>query len=157
MPSPCTGSQLLSDRVVSSNFTERFLFLAVVGIAILRASCDAGTLPLQARSPDGKNLIELTGLGEQTNGLGIKISRSGRPLIDITSFTVPLAEGGELSGAATLENIERSKIDEKFTMPWGKTKEVINRCERATAHLSNRLGTRWDIDLAAFDNGVSFR
>src|SRR5207249_2167122 len=60
---------------------------------ILRVSCDAAELPLQVCSPDGKNLIELAGLGEQTNGLGFKVSRGGRPLIDITSFTVRLAEG----------------------------------------------------------------
>ena len=114
-------------------------------------------ITLQVRSPDGKNSIELTGLGAQTNGLGFKISRGSRPIIDITSFTVRLAEGGELSGVATLENIERSKSDKEFPLPWGKTKAVMNRCERATAHLTDRLGIKWDIDLVAYDDGVAFR
>ncbi len=150
-------SSRLSARVVSNNLTKPWLLLAAMCMAILRASCDAAALPLQVRSPDGKNSIELTGFGAQSNGLAFKISRGGRPIIDITSFTVRLAEGGELSGAAMLENIERSKLDERFPLPWGKTKEVVNRCERATAHLTDRLGVKWDIDLVAYDDGVAFR
>lgn len=150
-------SRRLSARVVSNHLAKFCLLLTAVCMAMLEASCVAAALPLQVRSPDGKNLIELTGPGAQTNGLGFKISRGSRPIIDITSFTVRLAEGGELSGAATLENIERSKMDEKFSLPWGKTKEVANRCERATAHLTDRLGTKWEIDLAAYNDGVAFR
>ena len=126
-------------------------------IAILAGSCYGAALPLEARSPDGKNLIELSGLGGQTNKLGFKISRGGRPLIDITSFTVRLAEGGELSDVARLENVDRTKTDEKFSLPWGKTKEVTNRCERATARLTDRRGIKWEIDVAAYDDGVAFR
>lgn len=149
-------SRRLSARVVSNHLTKPCLLLAVC-TAILEASSDAATLPLQVRSPDGKNSIELTGPGAQTNGLGFRISRGSRTVIDITSFAVRLAEGGELSGAATLEKIERSKMDEKFPLQWGKTKEVANRCERATAHFTDRAGVKWDIDLAAYDDGVAFR
>jgi alpha-glucosidase len=73
------------------------------------------------------------------------------------SFMVRLAEGGELSGAATPGDVERSKIDEKFSLPWGKAKEVANRRERASAHFVDQKGIKWDIDLAAYDDGVGYR
>src|SRR5437870_12708561 len=102
---------------------ELWVLVAAGFMAILAVSCDGAALPLKVRSPDGQNSIELTLLGEQTNKLAFKISRGSRPLIAITSFTVRLAEGGELSGVATLENAERGKVDEQFSLPWGNTKE----------------------------------
>jgi alpha-glucosidase len=126
-------------------------------MAILEASCGAAALPILVRSPDGKNSIELTGPGRQPNGLAFKISRGTRPVIEFDSFKVRLAGGGELSGAATLKGIERSRVDKTFWLPWGKTKEVVNRCERATAHFTGHAGIKWDIDLVAYDDGVAFR
>lgn len=131
--------------------------LTIVSTNTLGASPEAAGSSLAVRSPDGKNAIELAGIGDPSTGLGLRVSRSGWMMIEIASFKVRLAEGGELSGAATLKDIERSKLDEAFSLQWGKTKEVANRCERATAHLIDRQGIQWDLDLAAYDDGVAYR
>ena len=147
----------LPKRFVSNSLTMPYLILAAVWMAVPGASADPAASSFQVSSPNGKNSIEVTGIGDQSNGLGIEVSCGGRPILDIASFVVRLAEGGELSGAATLGDIDRSTIDEEFSLPWGKTKVVANRCERATAHLTDRRGTKWDIDLAAYDDGIAYR
>jgi len=131
--------------------------VVVLGWAIFQVSIIATEFPLSVHSPDGKISIELAKPNAQTNGLSFKISRNRRSILEISSFAVRLVEGNELPGAVKMNSVERSKLDEKFSLPWGKTKEVVNRCERATAHFTDRAGVKWDIDLVAYDDGVAFR
>lgn len=155
---PTERSRGLSKNAVNIIHLGRLgLMLMTVSLYALGASPEAAGSSLLVHAPDGKNAIELTGIGDSSGGLGLRVSRGGWPMIEIVSFTARLADGGELSGAATLKDVERSKLDEKFLLPWGKAKNVANRCERATVHLVDRQGILWDIDLAAYDDGVAYR
>ncbi|MBI2424817.1 MAG: glycoside hydrolase family 97 catalytic domain-containing protein [Candidatus Hydrogenedentes bacterium] len=135
----------------------KLLFLAAACSAAAALPAGAAPPPVQVSSPDGKNTIELNGIGDAANGLLFKVSRGGRPIVELAAFEVHLAEGAALSGAARLDGVELSKADEIFPLPWGKSKEVLNRCARATVHLTSDQGTQWDIDLAAYDDGIAFR
>ena len=136
---------------------RRILMSALACMLLLAAARMNAADPLRLRSPDGTNVIELIGIDDPANGLQLKISRNDRPLIDILSLAVRLAEGGELSGAAKLQRIEQSTIEETITLPWGKAKEVLNRCARASVHLIDAHGTQWDLELAAYNDGVAYR
>ncbi len=148
----------LEMRVLTGRELGRVIaVIGVLSLAALVLPVHAAASSIQVTSPDGKNRIELSGIGDASAGLGFTVSRAGRTLIQIDTFKVTLADGGELSASAAMEKSERATVDETFSLPWGKTKEVVNRGERATAHFVDAKGIRWDVDLAANDDGVAFR
>lgn len=118
---------------------------------------DVGAAPLVVRSPDGESTIELSGAGGRDDDLKLLVSRGGRRIVEIASIKVSLAGRGELSGRAKLRDVRHDKVDETFSLPWGKTAKVENRCARATARLIDHQGVAWEIELVAYDDGVAYR
>jgi alpha-glucosidase len=140
---------------------RKILILGVwLPVAILCAVATAATKndKLRAKmgiaSLDGRNVIGL----EQTNSgrVGFTIVRDGVTLVGPSVVGPNLVEGGVIGEHARIRGYETSKTDEKFELPWGKTREVVNRCKVAVVDLeSNKL--RWQIELRAYDDGVAFR
>ncbi len=149
-----SGIQLPSDG--SQELRTKFDEIVLRHIHELEQAA-AGYSHGRVQSPGGKNLLKLSCTGGRAGTLDVEVSRDGRPVMEIASFKVTLKEIGELSGTSTLENIEHSTVNETFVLPWGKTREIINRCERATCHFTNPEGIRWELDLAAYEDGVAFR
>lgn len=149
------------DKVPTTYMRFRFSKTSLpLTLAFLSALAATGCLhsPLAVRSPNGINTIELFVPGDgRAEGLGLNISRAGAPILEIDSLTVRLAERGALSGAAKLLGVERSRTDEKFPTPTGKTSFVLDRSNRVTVRLADAQGVKWNIDLAAYDDGVAFR
>jgi alpha-glucosidase len=142
---------------MSNSFTQSCLLLTLAFSAASASTRGVESAPLVARSPDGNNTIELFGVGGQPNGLGLRVSRGGRHIVEIGSIRVRLSEHGELSGLATLHVVKHDTVDETFSLPWGKTSEVANRCARTTARLVDRHGIEWEVQLVAYDDGVAYR
>jgi len=118
---------------------------------------DAGAAPLVVRSPDGESTIELSDTDGRPDDLRLLVSRGGLRIVEIASIKVSLAGRGELSGRARLRDVRHDNVDETFSLPWGKTATVENRCARATARLTDHHGVAWEMDLVAYDDGVAYR
>jgi alpha-glucosidase len=109
------------------------------------------------QSPDGRNSIALSAADHDGGSVQFTISRNGKPIIGPSPFGPVLATGGTLGKNARIVDVQRGEVDEKFDLPWGKTKTVINRCSTATVTLETPANTRWEVDLRAYDDGVAFR
>lgn len=138
--------------------------LKKVGPLLALLSCMSCAAPhaveaetVRADSPDKANTIEVFGMGVGAEQLGFRISRGDCTVMEITNFTVSLAEIGELSGLAKLRDVKHDTVDEIFSLPWGKTRDVVNRCTQITIRLTDEQGVDWEIDLAAYDDGVAYR
>ena len=108
-----------------------------------------------ARSPDGSNTITLT--VDEDFGPRIQVTRRGREILAAGPLGPRLAEIGRLADGAVLQGTETGTVDETFAVRWGKSREVRNQHAWLRADLKSRGGLAWQIDLAAFDDGVAYR
>ncbi len=129
-------------------------------LLILLAACsragDGGGWTVSVRSPDGKNTITVEVLSGG-NGLTYFIERSGLVLVEHSPIEIILARKGRLDEGARLRGREMDRVDESFTLPWGKCSQVRNICSEARLRLESGAGMLWDLELRAYDDGVAFR
>ncbi len=128
---------------------------AIFAICICGLTALAETV--ETVSPDAANTIQVTGIGEGADRLGIRFSHAGRTALELSNMNIGLEGPGELSGAAQLIDVERARQEQSFTLPWGKSSKVVARAFRATIRLRDAEGIEWEIELAAFDDAVAYR
>ena len=109
-------------------------------------------------SPDGKNSISLQLPGQESRSPVIfAVARSGRTVIEPSALKVSLAQSGSLTEGSHVLDVREDHLDDSFTLPWGKTHLVRNRCSFARLRLRSAGGIFWDLELRAYDDGVAFR
>src|SRR4051812_16866351 len=109
------------------------------------------------RSPDGQNFISLQDARESRGGLELVIGRDKLTVIAASSLGPTLAKVGSFTEGSTIVDAQQGKNYEKFDLPWGKTKSVVNRCATSIITLMSPSKVRWQIELRAYDDGVAFR
>lgn len=131
---------------------------------VLATACWASVLvergdsaPVVAASPDGHNSITLAANDRAGTGVQILVKRRVQEIIRFESVGPRLSQTEALSASSTIADVQLGDINEKFDLPWGKTKTVVNRCSTTTATLVTKKGLRWQIELRAYDDGVAFR
>ncbi|MBI4583179.1 MAG: glycoside hydrolase family 97 protein [Planctomycetes bacterium] len=130
------------------------LVLSLAGAAALAAEAPA----IVVRSPDGKNVMALGFRGEgKERQLLFDVTRKGKLVLEPSKFDAQLAGHTSLAAGARLDKIEKGTSDETFTLPWGKTKVVVDRCSWARARLASGEGVAWELELRGYDDGVAFR
>ena len=138
-------------------FARRFIGQVIVGIAVLMAAhleASADTSEARVQSPDGRNAIVLkTG----NRGVTLTVIRDNQVLFDQSQLSPVLAACGRLSDEAHVVDEQHGDIDETFSLNWGKTSTVLNRCAYAEVTLANSRQVRWQVELRAYDDGVAFR
>lgn len=118
------------------------------------ATPSAGATPVRVASPDER--VELV-LSMAESGMSFSVARSGWPVIESSPLVVSI-DGVEITkGCAPDGDVERGQVDESY--PWrGVHSQAVNRCNTARVPLIHRPGgTRFAIELRAFDDGVAFR
>src|SRR4051812_8521376 len=133
--------------------SPRTLICATIALLCVARPDFAVTL----RSPNGQNFISLQDAREISGGLQLEIGRDKQTIITATSLGPTLARIGSFAEGSTIVDAQQGKIDEKFDLPWGKTKSVANRCATSIITLMSRSKVRWQIELRAYDDGVAFR
>ncbi|HEX3599815.1 MAG TPA: glycoside hydrolase family 97 protein [Lacipirellulaceae bacterium] len=117
----------------------------------------AEVLQTAIQSPDGRNSIVLDAAGGNDSRIRFTISRDGHPIVGPSPLGPVLAAGGPLGTGARITDVQKSKIDESFQLPWGKTSTVVDRCSKAEVTLTTPSNLRWQVELRAYDDGVAFR
>ncbi|MBL9161682.1 MAG: glycoside hydrolase family 97 N-terminal domain-containing protein, partial [Planctomycetaceae bacterium] len=133
------------------------LLLAWLALAT-PASSRAESLPTAICSPDGRNAIDLRAASDNADQIRYTIKRDGRTLIGPSPLGPVLSGGGQLGENARIIDVQLGGVDEIFTLPWGKTTKVTNRCSFALVTLStDDSDLQWQVELRAYDDGVAFR
>jgi alpha-glucosidase len=131
-----------------------------ISLLVLLTGCsgagDRGGRKVSVRSPDGKNAIILETL-KGGNGLTFSVERSGVALIGSSPIEIALAGKGRLDKGVRVRRLKENRLDELFTLPWGKCTQVRNACSEARLRLECGSGILWDLELRAYDDGVAFR
>jgi alpha-glucosidase len=134
--------------------------LLVTATAISSASATRGGEPqkVSVLSPDGTNAVTVRFIRDaDSRPLTYIVKRSGQTVIEPSILEVLLKGSGPLGEGSELVGVEEDRLDEVFTLPWGKSRDVLNRCSRARLRLKSAGGILWNLELRAYDDGVALR
>ncbi len=127
------------------------------GNAVAAAGGNESPVKAVVTSPDGRNSITLEGTGANHDRLRFSVARDGTVLVGPSAIGPKLSAGDVIGEHARIGAVHTSKIDEKFELPWGKTREVVNHAAAASVDLKSDPHLKWQIELRAYDDGVAFR
>src|SRR4051812_34730491 len=138
---------MIEARLTSSCVVTRVL-VRVLCFVVAAASCTNGFAVI-VRSPDGRNFISLDAAGDKGDKGGelqLVVGRDKRTLITGSSVGAVLSTTGLLARGAQIVDVQNGKLDERFELPWGKTKSVADRCSTAVVTLAGSSKIRWQIE-----------
>ncbi len=133
----------------------RFAALLTLSLTLFAASARAQREVI-LQSPDGKVKLQLQ-IAAGGNKLLYSVERGGKPVVEPSPLDVRVAGVGWIAAGSSIQDIQRSTIDETIDLPWGKTSRLRNHCSAATVRLRGAGGIECDIELRAYDDGVALR
>jgi alpha-glucosidase len=111
--------------------------------------------PVSVISPDGQ--IALTLSDDGAAGLVYSIKFHGKRLIAESKLGLELVGQQPLGPWMKLAGTQTESLDETYTLPVGKTREVRDHYNGVRADYSDQDGRKLSIEVRAFDDGVAFR
>jgi alpha-glucosidase len=148
----------------------RWQAAAVVGMVASGAwALGAGTrLAAQDRdvatvtSPDGAIAMRVSRAPAGRGGarrLGYEVAFNGDPVIVRSGLGIELDGQPALGPAMSIVSVTPSAVDETYTLPVGKTREVRNHYRAMAIELreADAPGRHMTLDVRAYDDGVAFR
>jgi len=111
-------------------------------------------LPVTVQSPNSAITLELSLRSE--NRLSYRITMNGKPVVDLSRAGI-IVDGINLGDGVSVAGLERARHDERYRTR-GVHSVAIDRdnaTEIALVHLAT--GTRYFMEIRAFDAGVAFR
>jgi alpha-glucosidase len=136
------------------------LFVILVLAALIGCSGRQGWQEetINVRSPDGKNVISVERMGiKDQSFLAYSIKRDGKTVVKPSPLRIVLAGKGLLTEGVRLKELKEGRLEETFSLLWGKSRSVRNICSEAHLVLENPTGILLDLELRAYDDGVAFR
>jgi hypothetical protein len=125
-----------------------------VSFVLLLASIAAAGEISSLVSPDGNNKIILLNSG---GSLSFAAQRNGRAVVEQSALGLVLA-GEDLSTNLTVEAVsEQRSSRQKYSILVGNRLDVDSELTGKTITLKSASGTKFDIELAASNDGVAFR
>ena len=122
--------------------------------AKLPQSPPASALPLNVTSPDGRIVFEVS--LRSGNRLAYRVTRNGRAAIERSRLGI-LVDGVNLGDNVTAGAVDRGRHDERYRTRGGHSL-ATNRYNSTTVALTHEpSGTRYTLEVRAFDDGVAFR
>lgn len=122
--------------------------------AKLPQSPPASALPLNVTSPDGRIVFEVS--LRSGNRLAYRVMRNGRAAIERSRLGI-LVDGVNLGDNVTAGAVDRGRHDERYRTRGGHSL-ATNRYNSTTVALRHEpSGTRYTLEVRAFDDGVAFR
>lgn len=134
------------------------VLIAAAGLGA--AACAGSDSPriIKVTSRDGGNRIILSCPVEPAAAPpSFAVKRAGREIIEPSAFSIILAGAGDVASGAKILSVEEGSADETFELAWGKSRVVKDRYAVARVRFESPSGILWDLELRAYDDGVSFR
>jgi alpha-glucosidase len=111
-------------------------------------------LPITVAGPNSAIKLDLSLRSE--NRLSYRITMNGHPVIELSRAGI-IVDGVNLGDGTSVSGIERTKQDERYRTR-GVHAIAVNRYNGATVALVHQpSGTRYSMEIRAFDDGVAFR
>ena len=111
-------------------------------------------LPITVESPN--RLIEFDLSLRSENRLAYRVTLKGRPVVELSRLGI-LVDGVNLGDGATVAGVERTRQDERYRTR-GVHSTAMNRYSGASIALIHQpSGTRYSLEVRAFDDGVALR
>ncbi|TVP16233.1 alpha-glucosidase [Shewanella sp. KCT] len=128
------------------------LTLAIAATGIMLPSTGlAKTVSLT--SPDKQIVVSLSD-DDQTPRYSV--SFHGKKVIEPSKLGMVFESLGEFGTDFSIQEVKRSKADERWQQPWGEREWVVDKHNGLTATLSNGQ-YRFDVEFKVFDDGIGFR
>src|SRR6202453_4598555 len=126
------------------------VLLSLLSVAFAQIS---GQEPLQVSSPNGQIVFVLTAQA----GLRYLVDFHGKRLIDESELGLDLQGQPTLGPAMRNVGAHPASVDESYTIPVGKTKNVRDHYNGLIADFEGDSGNKLSVEVRAFDDGVAFR
>lgn len=141
-----------------SGVSKTCLFLMAMTLSNGLATRGDTRRAVDITSPDGKNKIAVAFPEKGSKAPPrFTVTRLGQTVVEPSALNIVLAESGLLTEGSQLVSVQEDRLDDTFTLPWGKSRLVRNRCSLARLRLKSAASILWDLELRAYDDGVAFR
>ena len=135
-----------------------FLLLPLFSAATLFSSAqNAAQTPMQLASPNGEIVFALIPGTPAQPALRYSVDFRGKRLLDESELGLDLQGTPALGPAMFKVGATLGSVDKTYTVPVGKTKNVRDHYNSLVADFQNEAGTRFSVEVRAFDDAVAFR
>lgn len=133
------------------------IILSATALIAALTSCNKMQKQQKLNSPNNQieTVFSLTKTGEPA----YSVVFNGQPIIKPSLMGFSFENQPPLSQGLELIKVERTWINQKWELPWGETREVIDKHNSMTLYLKETGGQKrlLNIVFKAFDNGIAFR
>ncbi len=134
------------------------VLLVAAGFLHAQTSANAETAAATATSPNGQTTLSLFTIDSGTNtNLRYTVDFHGKPLFVASKLGLELVGQPALGAGMKLIATQAETVDDAYTLPAGKTREVRNHYNGVRADFADATGRKMSIEVRAFDDGVAFR
>ena len=134
--------------------SQRIGAIVLAPLLLLPAAQPPIALPITVTSPNSQIKFDLSVRSE--NRLAYRVTLKGRPVIELSRLGI-VVDGVNIGDGATVAGVERTQKDERYRTR-GVHSVAIDRYNAVTIALIHQLtGTRYSVEVRAFDDGVAFR
>ena len=109
--------------------------------------------PLQVASPNGQIVFVLSSGAP----IDYSITFRGKPVIDPSELGLDIQGQAPLGPTMHSTGAKPGSMDETYTIPVGKTRNVRNHYNSLVADFQSPEGAKMSIEVRAFDDGIAFR
>jgi alpha-glucosidase len=128
--------------------------IVVAPLLLLLAAPAPIDLPIAVESPNSQIKFELN--LRSAGRVAYRVTLKGRSVIESSRLGI-VVDGANLGDGATVTGVDRSRQDDRYPTR-GVHSVAIDRSNAATIALTHQsTGTRYSLDVRAFDDGVAFR
>ena len=131
----------------------RILLVTTAGCGFVLAQ---GAAPVVVASPDG--LIRMT-FSAPGGRLAYEVTYRGKAVLDRSALGLEIQNQPVLGTDVEIAASGSGKIDETYTLPAGKSKQVRNQCNTATVELreTKEPQRRFTVEARVYNDGAAFR
>ena len=126
-------------------------------IAVLAVPAAVAQNSAQAVSPNGQITLTLLPADAAHGDLRYTVDFHGKRLIDESKLGLEMEGRPALGEGMHLSGSRPETVDESYSIPVGKTKEVRDHYNGLRAEFTDGSGRRLDVEVRAYDDGVAFR
>ncbi|NWG14495.1 MAG: glycoside hydrolase family 97 protein [Acidobacteria bacterium] len=115
--------------------------------------------PLELRSPDGtiRLLLQSPARGDKEPSPHFSLFFRDRQILKSCDLGLTLQGAGRLLERTEIKGIKTRNVDETYSVPWGKSNPIVNRCREMQVSLGREDGKLSQLLFRAYDDGVAFR
>ena len=131
----------------------RIILGAMAGCGLALAQT---TAPVAISSPDGGIRMSFSAAGGR---LVYDVSYRGKPVLTPSALGIEIQDQPVLGTDVAIASSQAGKIDETYTLPAGKSKEVRNRCNTLALDVreTKAPGRRFTLEARVYNDGAAFR